>query len=437
MHSWCFFRLCRVHCWYKHILWYMYCMILNRYYCYNTTAAITQTFSINSTIKDVLRYMNQSTLFITTPDELKAFCAHVAQEGCVAIDTEFIREKTYYPQLCLIQMATHTQSAVVDPLACSSLCDLACLLEDKSIIKVFFACSQDIEVLYDALGVVPKNVFDAQLAAAFLGYRYQLGYGALVEAMVGVHLPKTQALTDWSLRPLTEEQLKYAADDVIYQPQMYTLLVRELTRTNRYAWFTHEMKQTLDDMLQRRDPAQAFRHIKRVNNLTRKQLAIAKEVALWRDDVARARNVPRKWILSDEVVIELCKLAPTTKNRALRIRSIDTLSNRDLEGLLAAIARGAAYVPEDCPQSGRKERPSQDTESVLDLMYALLRIIGAEEHIATQLVASRDDLFQFLKNPQSSKLLQTWRYDIAGARLQELLAGTIGLTVKDNHVELV
>ena len=163
-------------------------------------------------------------MYITSKEDLDAFCSRVAHARVIAVDTEFLREKTYHPKLCLVQVATADEAAAIDPLAIDDLSPLVRLFEDPNITKVFHACTQDLEVLQDALGCVPAPVFDTQLAAAFLGLRQQIGYGALVESYCGVRLPKAESLTDWSRRPLDEDQLRYAEDDVIYLPEIIQFL---------------------------------------------------------------------------------------------------------------------------------------------------------------------------------------------------------------------
>ena len=175
-------------------------------------------------------------MYITRYDELAAFCKRAASHRVLAIDTEFLREKTYYPRLCLIQAATDGEVALIDPIALEDLSPFAALLADETIVKVFHACSQDLEVLYGSLGVVPQPIFDTQVAAAFIGLRQQMGYGALVEELCGVHLAKADALSDWTHRPLDQHQLEYAEDDVRYLPRMYDDMVARLSSKNRLGW---------------------------------------------------------------------------------------------------------------------------------------------------------------------------------------------------------
>lgn len=374
-------------------------------------------------------------MYITDIDSLTAFVDRATKARVVAVDTEFIRERTYYPKLCLVQMATESESVAIDPLAISDLSCLRDLLLDKDITKVFHACTQDLEVLLNALGIVPAPVFDTQLAAAFLGQRQQLGYGALVEAYCNVRLPKAESLTDWSRRPLDEEQLRYAEDDVIYLPQIYDRMIGELTRTDRLSWLGPEMAALTDAAHVTRDPQQAYLHLKRSSSLTRKQLAVAREVCAWRESTAARRNVPRKWVVTDEVLVELCKRVPRTVERLRRIRGTEQLGERDAQGLVAAVTRGAECDPARYPKVAHRDRPTPEMESVIDLMYAMLRIVSDKSGIAPQLIATRDDLHDLALGKADARLLTGWRRELAGDTLLRLLSGELGLTVKDGRVE--
>ena len=350
-------------------------------------------------------------MYISKPDELATFLERAKSQRVIAVDTEFLREKTFHPRLCLLQIGLPTGECVaIDPILLDDLSGVAALMSDDSITKVFHACGQDLEVINHALGCTIAPVFDTQLAAAFLGHRMQLGYGALVEAYTGRHLPKAASLTDWSRRPLDAEQLEYAEDDVRYLPGIYRKMVDELVARNRLGWVTPELEEATSPAHYLHDSRRAFRKLKRSGSLTRRQLAIAREVCAWRDDQAERRDIPRKWVLSDEAVVEACKLAPKTVERLRRIRGTEQLSSRDAG-------------------------PSADLESVIDLMYALVRLVSEKSGVATQLIATREDLHDFVTKPERSRLSSGWRRELVGDLLASLLDGQVGLTVKDGRVE--
>lgn len=380
---------------------------------------------------------SRQSVYISKPEELADFCERAAASRVLAVDTEFIRERTYYPRLCLIQVGTAEETAAVDPILIDDLSPLAELFRDQRITKVFHACGQDLEVIYDHMGCVPEPVFDTQVAASFLGHRTQIGYGPLVEAYTGVHLPKAEALTDWSQRPLDEEQLRYAEDDVRYLPGIYESMVEELVSRDRLAWVEPEMAALTQPSQYQRDPRDAYLHLKRVNSLTRKQLAVAREVCAWREEAAAAHDIPRKWVMSDEVVVEICKRAPKSATQLGRIRGTNQLSARELDAVVGAVRAGLACPSSQMPHSKRRGRPAPETESVVDLMNALLRIKSEESGIATQLMATRDELVAFAEGSRTGRLSKGWRYELVGASLERLLSGEVGLTVKEGRIELI
>lgn len=376
-------------------------------------------------------------MYLSTQAELASFCERAASSRVLAVDTEFLREKTFFPKLCLVQVAAGDDIAAIDPLLIEDLSPLARLFEDPSITKVFHACSQDLEVILDGMGVVCAPVFDTQLAAAFLGMRQQVSYGSLVEAYCGVHLPKAESLTDWSRRPLDAEQLRYAEDDVRYLSGIYERMISQLVEGDRLTWVAPEMSQLCDVSRVRRDPRESYQRLRRASSLTRRQLAVAREVCAWREGVAAAHDIPRKWVVSDEVVVEVCKRAPTTVERLRRIRGTDQISESDARALVEAVVKGAACPAEQCPKVTRHPRPSAETEGVIDLMYAVLRLVSEKSGVATQLIATRDDLLEFLQDRRGSRLSRDWRWELAGKTLDQLLSGEVGLTVKNGSIELL
>lgn len=376
-------------------------------------------------------------MYLSTQDQLADFCRQIEGEKVIAVDTEFLREKTYYPRLCLVQVGAAELTAAIDPLLIEDLTPLAKIFEDASVTKVLHACGQDLEVILDGMGCVCAPVFDTQLAAAFLGMRQQVSYGSLVEAYCGVRLPKAESLTDWSRRPLDPEQLAYAEDDVRYLPGIYDRMVSDLARQDRLSWVRPEMDALCDPSRIKRDPSEAFLRLRRSGSLTRRQLAVAREVCAWREGVAAERDVPRKWVASDEVVVEVCKRTPGSLDRLRRIRGTEQISERDGKRLLAAVARGVACPAEECPKVTKHLRPSSETEGVIDLMYAVLRLVSEKSGVATQLIATRDDLLDFLQDRKSSPLSHDWRWELAGRTLDRLLSGEVGLTVKGGRIELL
>ena len=246
-------------------------------------------------------------MYISTHQALLDFCQRAREFDAVAVDTEFLRARTFHPRLCLVQIATPAESVAVDPLVIDDLSPLAELMADESVTKVFHACSQDMEVMLHTVGVLPRPIFDTQVAAAFLGERQQISYGALVQTFCGVSLPKTESLTDWSRRPLTDKQIEYAIDDVKYLIVAYTEMMSRLRELGRVGWVLDELRPLADESHYRADRHEAFRKVKRINSCSRHQLGIARELAAWREDRAERRNIPRKWVMSDDTLLALVK----------------------------------------------------------------------------------------------------------------------------------
>ncbi len=376
-------------------------------------------------------------MYLSTQEELKAYCDEASTCRVVAVDTEFLREKTYFPRLCLIQVNAGGNIAAIDPILIEDLSLLAAIFEDPDVVKVFHACSQDLEVLWDGMGCVCRNVFDTQVAAAFLGLRQQIGYGPLVDAYCGVSLPKAEALTDWSQRPLDPEQLVYAEDDVRYLPQIYETMCNKLVDSDRLSWVLPEMDEASDPSRFRKDPRDAFLRLKRASTLTRRQLAVAREVCAWREETAAARDVPRKWLMSDEVIVEACHRTPTSLPRLRRIRGLEKLSESDARGIIASVQRGLDCPPADFPAAIKRLKPSSEKDGALDLMSAVVRVVAEKTGIAPQVIASKEDLNELLSGSRDGRLAQGWRHEVAGKQLERLLAGELGLTIKDGKIELL
>ena len=377
-------------------------------------------------------------MYISTYEELSAFCERAARFNAIAVDTEFLRERTYHPRLCLVQVATPDECVVIDVIAIDNLAPLAILMRDEGTVKVFHACSQDMEVLNYTLGALPAPIFDTQIAAAFLGERMQTSYNGMVHAFCGVTLPKSESLTDWSRRPLTPEQIEYALDDVRYLIKAYDVIMERLDESGRASWVLDEIKPLTDRSHYVVDRRVAFKRVKRVNSLTRRQLAVARELAAWREARAEYSNIPRKWLMSDEVLIALSKRPPHDAASLRRVRGTEQLSDADVAGALSVIARGESCPADKYPFIARTHKPaSPELESEIDLMYALIRLVGERSGVATAMIASRDDLVDYVDHPQDSPLREGWRFELVGTLIDDLLNGDIGLTVKDRALEIL
>ncbi len=375
-------------------------------------------------------------MYIANQESLEAFVDRARSSSVLAIDTEFLREKTYYARLCLLQLATDDEVVVVDPFAVESLAVIEPLLTDESIVKLFHAGDQDLEILYHEVGVLPHPVFDTQIAAALLGQSQQVGYGALVHAECGVSLKKIDSFTDWSRRPLSDSQLEYAADDVVYLPRLYRMMTKELTEKGRLTWLDHDFEELVDPARYEQDPRERYRRLKRGNHLTLQQLSAAREVAAWRETEAQRRNIPRKWVLTDEQIVEACKREARTIDELFMVRGMrEKLSTRDARKVVSLLKSGLD-LPEDAwPEPDRPSRNEPNVDAQIDLMNALVRLRSKENGIAMQTLASHAELSQVARgHHEGVDVLKGWRRALIGEELLELLAGKLSLRLVNGEV---
>ena len=378
-------------------------------------------------------------MLIDTDQQFIAFLERCKKSPYIAIDTEFLREKTYYPKLCLLQMGIENEIAIVDPFKIRNLTALADVLADPSIVKIFHACSQDVEILYHETGVVPSPIFDTQIAAAVLGKTQQASYSSLVSQYCDVNLPKKDSFTDWSQRPLSDSQIHYAADDVKYLPQIYYEMLAQLKRKNRLSW----LEETFADLSKKEkyeiDPRVRYKKLKRVNQLNARQQAAAREFAAWRELQAQRLNIPRKWVVSDEQIVEACRREARTLDELYMVRGMkESLKTSDARKVLAALIAGL-----DCPQSELPDvRPKSKNESnvdvILDVMNALVRMRAREHEIAPQTLAPQAELLKLARGHyDDSELMQGWRYTLVGKDLRTLLEGGFALQIHDGNLEII
>lgn len=375
--------------------------------------------------------------YIDTRAGLDAFCARLAGHDWFAIDTEFLREKTYYPILCLVQVATPDEAACIDPLAIDDLAPLLDLLADGRITKVMHACRQDMEIFYHLTGRAPAPVFDTQVAAPLLGYADQIGYANLVKEMTGVMLDKLHTRTDWSLRPLGAAQVRYAADDVIYLVDIYRRIVAELQALGRLDWLAEDFRQLSDPALYETAPETAWLRVKAASRLKGASLAVLQALAAWREETARRRDRPRGWLLRDDAMVDIARHRPVTPEALQVIRGLgEGLLARSGNELLEVVRQAVTQKPQPFPDTGRRERLAVAQEALVDVMTAVVRITAEENRLNPAVLAGRRDLEALLLDDPASPVLHGWRYRLVGARLERLLSGQLGLTVQDGRLVL-
>ena len=373
--------------------------------------------------------------YIDTSEQLNEFCRKIANSTWMTVDTEFLREKTYSPQLCLIQVATDDHIACIDPLALTDLNPILDLIYNPDITTVFHAARQDLELFYMLRDAPPTNVFDTQIAATVLGYGEQIGYGNLVKQCIDVDLDKAHSRTDWTKRPLDPAQIEYAADDVRYLRDVYKLLKQQLEEKNRSHWLNEDFAILTSSETYQTDPQSAWRKVKGFGRLKGMQLAILQRLAAWREQRAINSNRPRRWILKDDVLLDLSKLAPESIDKFSMIRGIEPSTIKRYSDALLAEIKQAKLVPKEQWPVLKKTQPlSQQQNALVDALMALLRKYCDEQSISPVAVASRKEVERMVSGETDIPLLQGWRNEIVGHHLQAFIDGKLTITADSNQL---
>ncbi|MBL1321610.1 MAG: ribonuclease D [Methylophaga sp.] len=367
--------------------------------------------------------------YIDTEVELDQFCQQIANSTWITVDTEFLREKTYYPQLCLIQVANDEHIACIDPLALDDLTPLLDIIYNPEITIVFHAARQDLELFYMLRDDLPSNVFDTQLAATVLGYGDQIGYGNLVQQCINVDLDKAHSRTDWTKRPLDPAQITYAADDVRYLRDVYKLLTQQLAEKNRTHWLEDDFATLTNINTYKPDPDNIWRKVKGFGRLKGVQLAVLKQLAAWREQRAIKSNRPRRWIIKDDVLLDLAKLQPESTDKFSMIRGLENSTvNRYGDTLLAEIKHAKSIPKEQWPVLKKIQALSQQQNAIVDALMALVRKFCDEQSIAPVAVASRKEIERMVSGETDLPILQGWRNEIVGHHLKQFLDGKLSIT---------
>jgi ribonuclease D len=377
---------------------------------------------------------------ITTTAELAAFCEELAGRPFVAVDTEFMRETTYWPKLCLIQAATREAAAVIDPLAPGlDLSPLLKILADPTIEKVFHAARQDIEI-FNNLGVIPKPLFDTQIAAMAAGFGEQVAYDALVRQMLKEEVDKSSRFTDWARRPLSEAQLAYALADVTHLAELYPILRQRLEASGRLEWVEEEMRAITDPALYDVEPENAWKRLRPRRHSVR-YLAVFRAVASWRERTAQARDQPRGRILKDEAIDELASQAPTDAESLTRLRGVPKgfAGSKFGQEILDSVA-GALKDPEAYAPTIPRERPvtAQNSGAVVELLKVLLKARAEDAAVAPRLIATVADLEKIAGDDNAdTPALDGWRRKAFGEDALKLKRGELALVLDGSRVRVV
>jgi len=381
---------------------------------------------------------------LTTTQELAEYCAAARQHPYVTLDTEFLRERTYYSKLCLIQMAmpgtTEEGAVLIDVLSGQMQLDpLFDLFRDESVVKVFHAARQDLEIFFfDGDGVFPKPFFDTQVAAMVCGFGEQVGYETLVRKIAKKPLDKSSRFTDWSQRPLSDRQQQYAIGDVTHLREIYEFLAREIKRTNRTKWVEEELKILTDPATYIVTPAEAWRRVKTRSN-SGKFLATVRELARFRENFAQSRNVPRSRVYKDDAMLELASTKPATHSELGKSRLLlrDARRGEIADGIIAAIETAANCPPEEYPKAEPQRIKAPGNEGLADLLRVLLKAKAEQAGVAQKLIANATDLDDIASGFTDSRVMQGWRLDVFGADALRLCAGKIALSANGHSVKLI
>jgi ribonuclease D len=373
---------------------------------------------------------------ITTTSELEAACERLAKHPVITVDTEFLRETTYYPLLCVVQMASPDEAVVIDALAKGiDLKSFFALMANEKVLKVFHAARQDIEIIWHRAAIVPHPVFDTQVAAMVLGHGDSIGYDQLVERIAGHRPDKTHRFTDWSRRPLSKEQINYAVSDVTHLRDVFLALDSDLRKRGRNDWVSAEMEILTSPRTYDFHPERAWERLKtRVRKP--KELAVLMEVAAWREQEAQSRDVPRGRVLKDDAIGDIATHAPSTVERLAGLRSLPKGFDRSKWGaeIVAAVQRGLARDPATLPKL-EKPRNNSNGAAIVELLKVLLRMTSERHGVASKVIATVDDLERIAADDHADvAALQGWRRELFGEAALSLKHGRLALAIEKGRV---
>jgi ribonuclease D len=376
---------------------------------------------------------------ITTTDALAAFCKPLAGAEYIAVDTEFMRERTYWPKLCLAQVAGPDEAAAIDALADGiDLAPLDELMANAQVLKVFHAARQDVEIFYLRSGKVPKPLFDTQVAAMVCGHGEAASYESLATKLAKARIDKSSRFTDWSRRPLSERQITYALSDVTHLRVVYEKLHRQLDKSGRMSWIAEEMAVLNDAATYRADPEMAWRRLK-PRGASPRLLGILKEAAAWRERTAQRIDIPRQRLLRDEQLLEIASHAPKSVEELALTRGLGRGFAEGWQGreLLEAIDKARSLPESALPGRDRPPEQLRAPGAVVDLLRTLLRLKAEQAGVAARLVASADELDRLAAGKRDVHALKGWRKEIFGSDAVDLIEGKLALALDGEHAKLL
>ncbi len=375
---------------------------------------------------------------IESTQELTTFCEKIANAEYIAIDTEFVRDKTYFSKLCLIQIASPSDIACIDPFKVDDLSALKVVFANTTQTKIFHAARQDLEILYSDFGLMPAPMFDTQIAATLLGLGEQIGYGNMVKHYLDINLAKQHARTDWELRPLSAEQLEYAANDVRYLIQMYPLVLQDLQKYGRQSWLENDFAQLLDPGLYQVNNDQLWQKVSGNQKLRRKQLAVLQQLCIWREEVAIKKNKPRKWILSDNIALSIAMAMPTSKPKLANIRGINKATvDKDADTIIRCVKTALDKPEEQWPIPHKKRKLDKNKEATVDALLAISKLKANEHNISVGAIVNRNELEKLILDEPDLAILSGWRFNLVGETLVQFLKNNLVLSYSNNELRII
>lgn len=374
--------------------------------------------------------------YLDTNKALEDFCNKIEDSPYIALDTEFIREKTYYPKLALLQIANCEHCTCIDPISIENLNPLISLLQNQKIIKVFHAAKQDMEILFQLFGQLPVSVFDTQIAAAILGHGGQVSYAQLVESTLNIKLDKTQTRTDWMKRPLSNKQIEYAENDVKYLVKIYPVLLQSMEETGKKNWLDNDFLSLVDSENYRVKPEQCWKRIKGANKLNKDRLVILKELAAWREKAAMNEDRPRQHIIQDDALITIARIRPDKSNKLYGIRGLNESKVRKYESEITSCIDKASKIPQsDWPTLPTPLKQNINQEAMVDSLMAILKINADQHNISSNVLANRKDIEKLVSGNNDIPLMNGWRRKIVGEALLDFLKGKSLLHVQNGKLK--
>lgn len=375
---------------------------------------------------------------ITSTQALAALCKQLATHDYVTVDTEFLREQTFWPKLCLVQLAGPDIEAIVDPMAAGLKLDpLWELMADETTVKVFHAARQDLEIVWTMAGLLPHPIFDTQVAAMVCGFGDSVSYSNLVKKVTGKDIDKSSRFTDWSRRPLSDKQLIYALGDVTHLRDAYRVLSARIAAEGRQTWIAEEMAVLTDPAIYSVEPDDAWKRLK-VRSGSKKFLAALKGLAAWREREAQARDVPRQRILKDDALLDIASHAPRTVAELDGLRSVPRgyAQSRGGAQILEAISAGLALPPDQVPVLERSERMPDSDSGLVDALKLLLKLKSDESGVAARLIANAADIERLAAFATPDvPAVHGWRRDVFGAAALDLKAGKLVLKIENGKLK--